>query len=247
MIHWRVLLCMGVAVLGGCSHGPSVRPAMSTAPASRSADIDAIVVLLNDGERDEARKRLRAILKRDPNDASAQVLADSIERDPVELLGPTSYPYSVHAGDTMIGLAERLLGNRLKFYQLARYNQIAKPSTLAAGQTLRIPGEAPRPTPQPRPQPQPARPVPTRPAPHATTTSAPRPKRAPVAAPIVPARNPAAANAARAAGLAALNGGRVGTAVQQLRRAAALDPASPTIARDLARAERIARTVQARR
>ena len=65
------------------------------------------------------------------------------------------------------------------------------------------------------------------------------------AAPAKAAANPAAARAARTAGLVALNQGAVQRAVGLLRRAATLDPGNPLIARDLARAERIAATVRA--
>lgn len=232
----------GAAVLllafSACSHGPKTPLAASAGQAMTGSEVDAIVQLLNRGERDDAKKRVRAGLKRDPGNAPLRVLRDSIERDAKELLGPQSFPYTVRAGDTMIGLAERFLGNRLKAYQLARYNGIDVPQSLAAGQELRIPGEPPR-VELPRkaltaPLPAPAR------------TAAPRPK--PVspktAAPIV---DPVAAQRLRAAGLAALNAGAPGRAVLALRRAAALDPSNPPIARDLARAERIAATVRARR
>jgi Flp pilus assembly protein TadD len=65
--------------------------------------------------------------------------------------------------------------------------------------------------------------------------------------PPAPAANPALAGQLRSAGLNALNQGQVARAVALLTRAAQLDPANPLIARDLARAERIARAVQAKR
>ncbi|MDB5737864.1 MAG: hypothetical protein JWO65_1532, partial [Sphingomonas bacterium] len=67
----------------------------------------------------------------------------------------------------------------------------------------------------------------------------------PVAA--APVANPALAARMRAAGLAALNQGNVDRAVALLRRASQLDPGNALIGRDLERAERIARTVKARR
>jgi LysM repeat protein len=243
-------LRIGVAVLAlsvaACSKGPD-RPAALPVPSAPVAesDIGAIEALLFQGEVDDARKRLRAVLKRDPMNTSALLLRDSIERDPQELLGPTSYAYTVRAGDTVPLLAERLLGNKLKGYQLARYNKLEAPFTLTPGQTLRIPGAAPRPEPVRRPDPSPAR-EPSRPAPRPGTKPAPA-KAPPAAAPAPRAANPAAARQLRTAGLAALNGGKVAQAVTLLRRAAAADPGNPLVARDLARAERIAATVRARR
>lgn len=237
------VLALGVAA---CSKGPE-RPAGMPAPAIEvpESDISAVEALLFQGETDDAKKRLRQVLKRDPMNASALLLRDSIERDPEELLGPTSYPYTVRAGDTVPLVAERLLGNKLKGYQLARYNKLQSPFTLTPGQVLRIPGTAPRPEPVRRPDTTPSR-EPTRPAtrPSAKPTT---PKAPPAAKPGPRAANPAAARQLRTAGLAALNSGKVAQAVTLLRRATAADPGNPLIARDLARAERIAATVKARR
>ncbi len=239
---WRTMGAASLALaLAACGGGPRVEKSAPPPPAATTAgEVDAIAAMLDRGEAKFARKRIAAALKRDPMNASLLLLRDSIERDPVDLLGPQSYPYVTRPGDTMQGLAARLLGNRLKAYQLARYNRIEVPASLIAGTTLRIPGQPPRPpapVPVRRPDPAPARPAP---APAA------KPKPAP-AAPATPVRNPAAAARARGAGLAALNAGKAGQAVGLLRRAAALDPGNPAIARDLARAERIAAAVRARR
>lgn len=235
----RTLAMASAFAIAACSHGPQRAPQSASAPiATPESEIDAILQLLDQGEAGAAKKRINAALKRDPMNASVQVLRDSIDRDPKDLLGPTSFAYTARDGDTMSGLAQRFLGNRLKAYQLARYNGIDKPASLAAGQALRIPGEPPRIDPPKRPEPRPAPPPPPVKA---------RPAPAKPAAPKAPAANPAAARQARAAGLAALNSGNVARAVGLLRRAAALDPANPAIARDLARAERIAATVKARK
>jgi hypothetical protein len=232
---------IGLALLAAaCSGGPErVRPVPApVAPAA--GEIDQINDLLLRGDDGAARKRIKAVLKRHPMNAQAQLLRDSIERDPKDLLGPQSYPYAVRAGDTVTSLAQRILGNRLKAYQLARYNGLSAPYALAPGMTLRIPGAPPRVEPVRRPDPAPSRPAPT------PTPVAPAPKPAP-SRPAAPAANPAAARQFRTAGLAALNQGNVTRAVALLRRAAAADPGNGVIARDLARAERIAATVRARK
>lgn len=235
---------LGALALAACSGGPARVKNVPAPPAATSAgDVDAAFGLLMQGDEAGARKRLKAVQKREPMNAGAQLLSDSIARDPKELLGPQNYPYVVRPGDTIVGLAERFLGNRMKAYQLLRYNGLKAPATLVEGQVLRIPGEPPRievPRVEPvrRSEPAPGRSTPT--------TPAPKPK---PAAPTVtaPAGNPVAARQARTAGLAALNQGNVGRAVGLLRRAAQLDPGNPAIARDLARAERIAATVRARK
>lgn len=231
---------LGLAACGGGSGAPPPRSAAAVAPAA-PGELEAIVALLDGGEGRAARKRIAAALKRDPMNPSLQLLRDSIDRDPTELLGPTSHPYVTRPGDTMTGLAERFLGNRLKWYQLARYNAVDKPAALAPGRVLRIPGSAPAARQAVREEPRrDAR----RPTPAATRTQVP-PKA--LAAPKARGADPGAAKVARAAGLAALNQGQVGRAIGLLRRAATLDPGNPLVGRDLARAERIASAVRARR
>jgi tetratricopeptide (TPR) repeat protein len=219
--------------LAACAQGPKKPVPVSAAPVI--VTIDTAMALLDRGDEAGARKEVRELLKRNPNDPEARVLQDSLDRDPAELLGPKNFDYLVQPGDTMIGLSEKFLGTKLKFYQLARYNGVKVPAALAAGTTIKIPGEAPRPVETPRTRPSRS----AEPAPKAS-----KPKAAP--APTAPARSPAAAQKARSAGLAALNQGKVAQAVALLRRAAVLDPGNPLIQRDLSRAERIERTVQAR-
>ncbi len=235
----RTMPLAGVLALAACSHGSSGHPEPVSA-APEQASIDGVVAALNQGNEAAAHKQIALIQKHAPTDPSARVLQESIDKDPVELLGPKSYPYTVQAGDTMLDLADKFLGNRLKFYQLARYNGVKVPATLAAGTVLRIPGTPPKPT-SPKPAPRSAEPSsrPARAKPPAPVAAA------PAAAPAAPATNPALARQMRAAGLAALNQGKVDRAVALLGRAATLDPGNPLIARDLSRAQRIAQTVHA--
>lgn len=239
--HFKLVAAGAAALaLAACSGGPA-RVANTPPPVAKAtaAETDAVFDLLMAGDEAAAAKRLKIIRKRDPMDPVAQLLGDSVARDPKELLGPDSYAYTVRPGDTIVGLAQRFLGNRLKAYQLLRYNGLKAPAVLTTGQVLRIPGEAPRAEPVRHPEPT-ARPTPA-------PTAKPKPAAPKPAAPTAPAANPVAARQARAAGLTALNQGNVGRAVALLRRAVALDPANPAIARDLARAERIAATVRSRK
>jgi LysM repeat protein len=241
MRNGLILSTLCALALGACSSG-STGVKSIPAPPNATAEVDASFDLLMQGNQAGAQQRLQAVLKREPMNANAQLLNESIARDPRDLLGPQSYAYTVRDGDTVVGLAERFLGNRLKAYQLLRYNGLKAPAILAAGQVLRIPGEQPRPEPVRRPEPASA---PVKPSPPPRAAAA-KPKPAP-AGPAVPAVNPSAARQLRTAGLAALNQGAVPRAVTLLRRAAQLDPTNPVIAHDLARAERIAATVRTKK
>ena len=234
---------VGALALSACGGGTSRVKSLPAPPAvSTATETESAFGLLMQGKEGAAVGKLKSILKRDPMNPAATMLNGSIKGDPKDLLGPQSYPYTVRAGDTMEALSERFLGNRMKAYQLVRYNGLKAPVTLVAGQVVRIPGEPPRLEPVRRAEPEPAKSgsaTPTAPKPKVV---APKP-----AAPVAPGANPVAARQLRTAGLAALNQGNVDRAVGLLRRARQADPANPLIARDLARAERIAATVRARK
>ena len=239
-----LLLALGAGLaLSGCAK--DARPAPATATATPADEVSAIARMLDAGETKAAGKRIKAGLKRDPMNPELLMLQQAITGDAQAALGPRSFPYTVRPGDTMGRIAGRFLGNPLKAYQLARYNGIDRPVDLAAGQVIRIPGEAPRAAEPRARRPDPA-PTPARPARPRGEVAAPKAALAP-AARARPTANPAAARQTRAAGLAALNQGQVGRAIGLLRRAAQQDPGNPAITRDLARAERIGSTVKARR
>jgi tetratricopeptide (TPR) repeat protein len=239
-LRWLALVMPGF--LAACSSGSGGHPKTTGLQAPAPSPLETAVNLLNQGDEAGAQKQIKLLLKRDPNDPSAHVLLESITQDPVGLLGAKSYPYTVQPTETLISLSERFLGNRLKFYQLARYNHIVRPVALTAGTALRIPGEPPRSV------------VPVAPATSSGSKSRTEPKAAAKPGPVPSGvagkavrPNPAAAQKLRSLGLAALNQGKVDDAVSLLRRASALDPGNALIVRDLSRAERIAGVVKARR
>jgi len=235
-----LLLAMVAAGLAGCASKPggtAPRPAM-VQQVSNAQELGDVISLLDKGEEKAAHKKLEAMVKRDPADTRSRALLDSISADPAATLGAQSFAYRVEPGDTMQGIAQRFLNDRMKFYLLARYNQIAVPASLKPGQTVRVPGVRPKeaavPAPRPRPEAAPApaaKPAP----PIASPTPAPR------------ATDPRHAAQLRSAGLTALNKGQVGNAVGLLAQASRLDPGNALIQRDLDRAKRLQAMVRARR
>lgn len=236
----RVAALATLFALAACSKDPAPRTVAAPVAVTMS-DVETVQALLMRGDRKGAEKQLKPLIKREPMNPRLAMLKEAISGDAKEQLGPVSYPYTVRAGETLEAIADRLLGNRFKAYQLARYNDLSDPSAIAAGTVLRIPGTLPRPKPQPQP-----RPVAERPSRPAAAAPKPKPAAPTPAAPAKPAANPAAAQRARSAGLAALNRGAVRQAVGLLQRADALDPGNALIQRDLQRARRIAATVRAR-
>jgi len=235
-----VLLALGLAGCGTMQR-PGVAPPSDGAPQQDAnwrgrEEVRDAIALLNLGDAAGARRKLVRVLRRQPSDAIAAQLLRQIDTDPRVLLGQESYSYTLREGETLSTVAQRLLGNPMLFYALARYNNIAVPSSVGPGQTIQVPGRRPVAPPPPRPEP---RPTPPRSAP-APDAAAPAPRQA-------PRTNPAGAARLRGQGLAALNAGNVNRAVSLLRQALALDPGNATIRRDLDRALRIQSTVRSRR
>lgn len=145
------------------------RASQITAPPSLQAKTDArerslrALTQLEQGDEAAARRELQEALTLDQGNALAQRLMHQIEADPVQELGTAHFRYSIQADDNLSKLAQRFLGDKFLFYILARYNDIAVPGRLHAGQVIKIPGEAP-PAPKPKavepPQPvEPPKPV----------------------------------------------------------------------------------------
>jgi hypothetical protein len=230
--------------LAGCATGPhhgaaapaSGQPAEPDANRAGRDRIREVIAFLNRGDAASARRELAALLRRQPGNGIARQLLEQIDRDPRELLGSENYSYTLREGETLSTVAQRALGNPMMFYALARYNNIAVPSSAGPGQTILVPGRRPAPPAPPRPEPRAAPPRPTPAAP----TPAPAPR------PVPPAANPARAAQLRGQGLAAMNAGAINRAVALLRQALSLDPGNGLIRNDLNRALRIQSTVRSR-
>lgn len=239
---------LGLA-LAGCQTAP--RGGVATPSGSASSQqwpqrLREVIADLNRGDAPAARRKLTQMLRRRPGDGVAQQLLGQIDRDPRDLLGRESYSYTLRAGETLSTVAQRALGNPMLFYALARYNNIAIPSSAAPGQVIQVPSRRPAPPPPPRPAPRPeprptARPPRAAPPPTVTPTPAPAPR------PAAPRGNPTQAARLRAQGLAALNTGAADRAVALLGQALALDPGNAAIRNDLARARRIQGTLRSTR
>jgi hypothetical protein len=228
------LVMLSIGMLSACGKD-QVRPAMIQ-PIRDPARLDGSIALLEAGKDKKATKSLEAGMKKDPNDRDMALLLRSINEDPRILLGAESFAYSAQAGDSYMTLAQRFLGDRLKFYALMRYNGKTAASAIVPGEIVRIPGTKPK---------EAAAPIaPKDSKPRAAAIGKPLPGKSqpPQAA------KPDVARAAklRSAGLTALARGEVAKAVTAFRAAAAASPEDALIKRDLARAERLLKTVRAK-
>jgi LysM repeat protein len=122
---------------------PELSPAAAKAQAQKLA-LEAVDQLQN-GDESAARTTLERAAQLDPGNDLARKLGDQIRADAQRELGPVYFRYTVQKDDTLSKLAQQFLGDRFRFYILAKYNDIANPSRVAAGQVIRIPGRAPPP------------------------------------------------------------------------------------------------------
>jgi tetratricopeptide (TPR) repeat protein len=217
----------GQAPAGGSPEAQAPReaepaPALPAGPVTPAAQQQAhktalgAASLLETGNEEQAKSELQRALALDPNSKLALSLMRQISADPVATLGRDSYGYTVRAGDSLSGIAERHLGDKYLFYLLARYNDIKVPRQVAGGQTLRIPGKAPPPETRspvkPEPPPEAKKDPPT--APVAAVPVATRPTAPP---------EPTPGERALRNAEAAESGGDLERALSEYRRAASLD------------------------
>ncbi len=138
---------------------PRLTPAQAKAQAHKLT-LEAIDSLQN-GDEAKAQGVLEQALALDAGNDLARKLMDQIKADPQTELGSVYFRYTVQRDDSLSKIAQQYMGDRFRFHILARYNDIANPSKLAAGQVIKIPGRAPPPGAQP-PRPAPGQaPAPT--------------------------------------------------------------------------------------
>jgi len=120
---------------------PELTPAQAKSQAQRLA-LDAVEQLQN-GDETAARLTLDKAVALDPTNDLARKLQDQIKADAQKELGPVFFRYTVQRDDSLSKLAQQYMGDRFRFYILAKYNDMSSPNKLAAGQVIKIPGRAP--------------------------------------------------------------------------------------------------------
>lgn len=122
------------------------RTSSSTTDAAGTTSQSLHAIIRDDlqhGRYAEGERALRRYLQAHPDDRTAQSMLHQLTVDPVRELGSRSRSYVVQPGDSYSTLAARYLGDGQRFLLLARYNGATDPSLLRAGQTLRLPLDAP--------------------------------------------------------------------------------------------------------
>jgi Tfp pilus assembly protein PilF len=151
MRHLPIVLLLSIVLgMAACQTAPPVPPQPTPVEETLSVPeyLKRGMSYLEVGDAANARGDFSKALEQEPDNRTARTLLEQIDADPQEYLGREHFTYTVQRGQALSVIAQRYLGSSLKFYILARYNDITNPSLIAAGQTLKIPGK-PRPEPAP--------------------------------------------------------------------------------------------------
>lgn len=113
----------------------------AAAPAAKSPAerFQAALQLLQDGQPQQADDELHAYLKDVPDSKPAHDLVTQIETPLDKLFPADNFHVTLAKDESLSSLARTYLGDPLSFYALARYNAIAVPAKVNAGQSIKIP------------------------------------------------------------------------------------------------------------
>lgn len=120
-------------------------PAASTpAPVAKSPTerFQAALQLLQDGQAQQADAELQNLLKDFPDSKPARDLVAQIETPLDKLFPSENFRVTLAKDESLSSLAKTYLGDAMSFYALARYNTIAVPAKVYAGQSIKIPSTA---------------------------------------------------------------------------------------------------------
>jgi tetratricopeptide (TPR) repeat protein len=154
---WRLATLPLLLAAAGCAHDRSVpanaaspdrtsaaqpAPVVATPGLSPDARLDLAEDLLQKGDAEHAKVELEACLDEEPDSKAAKQLLVEIETPLSKLYPKQNFSVTLGRSETLSGLAATYLGDPLAFYGLARYNNIAQPAMIIAGQHVRIPATA---------------------------------------------------------------------------------------------------------
>ncbi|HLY06923.1 MAG TPA: hypothetical protein VKR31_14355 [Rhizomicrobium sp.] len=142
-------LLLGAA---GCAHDKAVpatapdrnntaqtAPLAATPNLSPKDRLDLAVGLLQNGDAARAKVELETYLDDVPDSRAAKLLLEEIDTPIAQLYPKQNFAVTLGRHETLSGVAASYLGDPLAFYGLARYNNIAQPGMVIAGQEIRIP------------------------------------------------------------------------------------------------------------
>jgi len=151
LVGFGLLVLAGCAQLGGSSKADSalqqpdsalqqpVAPYVPKQGLSAQQRIREALMLLEEGDESAARVEVVLYLQQQPRSELGQDLLRQINLPAADYF-PTDYrKIELASGQSLSNISNEYLGSVYKFHALAKYNMIAEPRKLAAGQTIRIP------------------------------------------------------------------------------------------------------------
>lgn len=129
-----------VLVISGCSGlGTVVDRTMPTATASPGERWHMALEMLGNGDDRQAAELFAELRDSHGYGERAQHMLEQIRRPIHRYFPDDHFNVRLRAGQSLSALSRRYLDDPLKFFALARYNGIAAPNRVAAGQLIRIP------------------------------------------------------------------------------------------------------------
>jgi Tfp pilus assembly protein PilF len=138
-----ILLPLAFILAACATTKPQTAPPAALTPApiakSQTERFQAALQLLQVGKAQQADAELQALLKDFPDSEPARDLVAQIETPLDKLFPPENFRVTLAKDETLSSLAKIYLGDAMSFYALARYNTIAVPAKVYAGQSIMIP------------------------------------------------------------------------------------------------------------
>lgn len=91
------------------------------------------------GREKDAMEQLKSYLEKVPNSKNAKGLLAQINTDADTYFPAENFSVKLESGESLSTLSRKYLGSALKFYALAKYNNISNPSRVNVGQQINIP------------------------------------------------------------------------------------------------------------
>lgn len=91
------------------------------------------------GREQNAIVHLQAYMEKVPRSKNAKDLMEQIKTDTADYFPSESFSVNLESGESLSTLSRKYLGSALKFYALAKYNEIKNPSRVNVGQEIKIP------------------------------------------------------------------------------------------------------------
>ena len=139
------LILSGCGASGDSSVGKVASPVINKQVFTAEAGLTArqrfskALEKLENGEEGQALAELEAYLIDVPKSNSARNLVEQISTDSSQYFPSENFKVNLTSGASLSTLAKKYLGSALKFYALAKYNNISNPSRVNIGQEIKIP------------------------------------------------------------------------------------------------------------